>query len=122
MVQGRKRRVGDRTHRRRTRSGVKERQLAEHLTGTEHRQEVLAPVRGRPRDLHLAVDHDKEPVAGVTFSEHDVAPVDGARRHRYRQRVRGLVIERSEQRQRAERAVHAVIVSQIPSFKRARLA
>jgi hypothetical protein len=46
------------------------------VTGAEDREQVLASVRRRPAELHLAVCDDVQPVAGVALAEQDVAPAD----------------------------------------------
>src|SRR3954453_19429 len=90
----------------RPRPGIEERKLAEHLSGTQHGEEVLAAVVGGARDLHLAVEYDEQPVTGVALAEHDVAAVDVARRHGGGQCRRRVLIERGEQRKLGEDAAH----------------
>jgi hypothetical protein len=96
---------------RRTRPGIEQRQLAEHLAGTEHRQQVLAPVRGGARDLHLAVEDDEQAVAGIAFAENDMAAVHVARRHDARQCGGRVLIEGGEQRNLGEDALHVTSTS-----------
>jgi hypothetical protein len=53
----------------RTRPRIEQRQLAEHLAGAEHAEQVLAAVRGRTGQLDLAVQHDVQPVTRLTLAE-----------------------------------------------------
>src|SRR3954451_637702 len=95
----------------RPRPGIEERKLAEHLSRTQHGEEVLAAVVRGARDLHLAVEDDEQPVAGVTFAEDDVAAVDVAGGHGGGQCRRRVLIERGEQRNLGEDAVHVTSTS-----------
>ncbi len=53
--------------------GVEEGQLAEHVRGPPHDgDEAFAAVGGATADLHLSVDDDVEPVAGIAFGENGV--------------------------------------------------
>src|SRR5205085_12232995 len=55
--------------RRRSRAGVEEGELAEHLPRAQDRQEVLPAVGGGAAELHLAVRDDVELVARVALVE-----------------------------------------------------
>ena len=98
MGQRGERRVGHRGDGRRARAGVEQGQLAEHLAGAEDREEVLAAVAGGAAELHLAVDDDVEPVAGVALVEEHVAAAQLRLAHRATQGGGGLVVERAEER------------------------
>src|SRR4029077_12328061 len=96
---------------RRARAGVEQRQLSEHLTRTEDREEVLAAVGGGAAELHLAVDHDVQPVAGVALMEQHVTPPELGVAHRPAQGGGGLVVERAEQRRLTQYlVVHDVLL------------
>ncbi len=96
--QGVERHVGHRGHRRRARTRVEQRQLAEHLAGAEDRQQVLAAVAGGAAQLHLALGDDVELVAGVPLVEEHLAATQPDRAERAAQRSGRLVVERVEQR------------------------
>ena len=92
------RRVGDGGDGGRARAGVEQRELAEHLAGAEDGQQVLAAVAGGAAELHLAVEHDVEPVAGVALVEQHLAPTQLGLGHGAAQSVGRLVVERAEER------------------------
>ena len=97
--------VGDRGDGRRARAGVEQRELAEHLAGAEDGQQVLAAVGGGAAELHLAVEHDVEPVARVALVEQHVAAAQPGLGHRGAQRGGRLVVERAEQRRLTQHVV-----------------
>ena len=105
------RRVGDGGDGGRARARVEQRQLAEHLAGAEDRQQVLAAVAGGAAELHLAVEHDVEPVAGVALVEQHLAPTQLGLGHGGTQSVGRLVVERAEER----RLTHHVVVHESSS-------
>ena len=54
---------------RRARPGIEQGQLAEHLAGTEHGEQVLPSGRTAAAELDLAADHDVQPILGVALME-----------------------------------------------------
>jgi len=74
-------------------TGVEERELAEHLTGAEDRQQVLATVAGGAASFTLPVGDDVELVAGIALAEQHLAAAEVDLGHRAAQRVRGLVVD-----------------------------
>src|SRR5262245_49767476 len=95
----------DRGGRRRSRTGIEQGQLAEHLSRSQDGQQVLAAVGGGPAELDLAVGDDVEAIPGVAFVEEHVAASDSGLRHRGSQRSGGIVIERREERCLTEHVV-----------------
>ncbi len=81
---------------------VEQRQLAEHLPGAEHAEQVLSAVRGGPGQLDLAFEHHVEPVTLVAFVEQPVSPAQRDFVNSGPQRLRAILIERLEQRRPAE--------------------
>jgi glyoxylase-like metal-dependent hydrolase (beta-lactamase superfamily II) len=73
VLEQREHRVGHRARRRGPRSRVKQGQLAEHLARADHAQQVLAAVRGRAGELHLAVEDHVQRVAVIALQEQVLA-------------------------------------------------
>jgi hypothetical protein len=67
------RRVGHRTGARRPGPRVEQRELAEHLAGTQHTQQVLPAVDRRPGELDLAVEHDVEAISVLSLKKEVLA-------------------------------------------------
>src|SRR5690606_34509002 len=63
----------------------------------EHGEEVLAAVAGGAAQLHLALEHHVELVAGVALVEEHLPTTQTRLSHRRAQRRRRLVVELAEQ-------------------------
>jgi len=89
--------LGDRGGGHRARTGVEQAELAEHLTGTEDREKVLAAVDAGAAELDLALADDVEPVTLVALVEQDVAALEVRGGHGVDQGGRSLVVQGCEQ-------------------------
>jgi glyoxylase-like metal-dependent hydrolase (beta-lactamase superfamily II) len=65
--------VGDRAGGRRPRPRVEQRELPEHLAGSQHAPQVLPAVRRGAGELDLAIEHHVQAVSVVTFVEEVLA-------------------------------------------------
>jgi glyoxylase-like metal-dependent hydrolase (beta-lactamase superfamily II) len=73
MLERRQQRVGHRARGRGPRPGIKQGQLAKHLTRANNAQQVLPAVGRRPRQLHLPVQHHVQGVAILALVEQVLA-------------------------------------------------
>ena len=101
-------RLGDRCRGHRPRPGVEEAQLAEHLAGSEDRDEVLAAVGAGPAELDLPLPDHVERVAALALAEQDVATLHADRAHLRKECVGVLAVQgREERRLEHNLVVHA---------------
>jgi len=97
------------------RAGIEQRQLAEHLGGPDHAQQVLPAIGRRPGELDLAFQHDIQLVASITLAEQSLAAGDIDAVHLGPERARTILIERLEQRRPAEHVIDLIHGSSSPA-------
>src|SRR5690606_662708 len=90
-------RVGEPGGGRGARTGVEKGELAEHLAGPEHAEEVLSAIGRGTGQLDLALEHDVEPVAGLSLAEEGLSLRDLYLGDARAQGRGSLSIERGEQ-------------------------
>jgi hypothetical protein len=108
MIQGGQPGVGQGRRGLGARARIEERQLAEHLAGPDHAQQVLPAIRRRPGELDLAFQHHIELVADIPLAEQPLAAADIDPVHLGPERARTFRIERLEQRRPAEHVVNLI--------------